>query len=52
MRFGMNAGTPSAQGIWILDLAVEDEHVAITDGLVVSVYSADGRQIARLSGRL
>jgi len=51
-KLGLEPRDPAVEGIWIFELTIKDEQVPLTDSLIVTVSSSDGRQIARFSGRL
>jgi hypothetical protein len=49
---GIEPSDPSAKGIWIVEATIQDEHVPITDSLVVTIASGDGNYLARFSARV
>lgn len=43
---------PEAKGIWLLEAIIEDHDVPLTDSLVLTLLSADGKFISRFSARM
>lgn len=50
-NLGLRVPDPVNQGLWIIEIRIEDEHVPLTDSLVIVVESEE-RLVARLSARL
>jgi hypothetical protein len=50
-RLGVAVGDPPNNKLWNLEVTIEDEHVALTDSLVVFV-SYEEKQLGRMSARL